>query len=589
MRFATKTTRNVLWAVSLMMGVQLSASGAVTTHELFANNMVLQRDIPIPVYGEGTAGEKVTVQLSGASANATIEGTVGSDGKWMLYLPKQSASAQAHTLKVNDKSFTNVLIGDVWICAGQSNMEGKLSYDENYANALSSFYDNNIRLLQVEIWGSPEKWNNDQPDPRAKQNPSAPDFGPQEHRKIFKPWFVSSSAKQNDVKNFSAVGLVLAREVVKETGVPIGLIQNAMGGTCIESWTPWESFNYPLGQKIVQDYYKLRSEWSGDSTDKTGKPQDEPSILYNSLMHPLTKYGIKGFYWWQGEHNTSDDAGIDLKKASNYRTELPVFIQAMRRQFSNAAPDFPVLLMQLHPYTDGSNPVLGKSVRAEVRAGQYRGTTLLSNVGIAVIHTIPSGGGVKQIHPTNRVEYGMRAAAVALGKWYGKGTKWQPSGYTKMSVDGNKATIDFTPGLKLSTKDSQPPKLFVVMDGAGKFYSATAKIVGDTKIEVSASGVSQIKEVRYAFTDLPSTNLINSNELPVSTFRAIVGEDDHVGLAEQFRVVPQRLSGPARQLPTVLLNGRTMGPTLPGNVSGRATSAAVHAGQGVQITLPHSR
>jgi sialate O-acetylesterase len=588
MRFEGSMMRSAIWVMSLLVGAHLSATAAVTTHELFASNMVLQRDIPIPVYGEGSAGEKVTVQLSGASANATIEGSVGADGKWMLYLPRQSASTQAHTLKVNDKSFTNVLIGDVWICAGQSNMEGKLSYDENYANALSSFYDNNIRLLQVGIWGSPEKWNNDKPDPKAKQNPSAPDYGPQEHRSLLKKWFVSSAAEMGSVKNFSTVGLVLAREVVAATGVPIGLIQNAMGGTCIESWTPWESFNYPLGQKIVQDYYKLRSEWSGDSTDKTGKPQDEPSILYNSLMHPLTKYGIKGFYWWQGEHNTSDDAGIDLKKASNYRTALPVFIQAMRRQFSNAAPDFPVLLMQLHPYTDGSKPVLGKSVRAEVRAGQYRGATALPNVGIAVVHTIAVGGNVP-IHPTNRVEYGMRAAGVALGKWYGKGDKWQPSGYTKMSVDGNIATIDFTPGLKLSTKDNQPPKMFVLMDGAGKFYSATAKIVGDTKIELSASGVSQIKEVRYAFTDLPSTNLINSNDLPVSTFRAIVGEDDPIGLAEQVMVLPQRLSGAARQLPTVLLNGRSMGATPPGSMTGRATSATVQAGLGVQITLPHSR
>jgi sialate O-acetylesterase len=313
---------------------------------------------------------------------------------------------------------------------------------------------------------------------------------------------------------------VLAREIATATGVPIGLMQNAMGGTCIEAWTPQDYFNYPLGKKIVADYYLLRKTWSGQ--DKTGKPQDEPSILYNSLMHPFTKFGIKGFYWWQGEHNTNT-WDYDLKNGDNYRYVLPIFIKAMREKFSNAAKDFPVMIMQIHPY--GNTTQLGQSELAHVRAGQWHASMTVPNVGVSVSHDIQPTG-TETIHPSNREKYAMRAANVVLGKWYGKANPTQPSGMVSTTITGSKAIIECTAGLKLKTKDGQAPKMFVLMDNAGKMHSATATLVGDTKIEVSANGVSSIKEVRYAFSDIPSTNLVNSNDIPLSTFRFIVGETE---------------------------------------------------------------
>lgn len=179
-------------------------------------------------------------------------------------------------------------------------------------------------------------------------------------------------------------------------------------------------------------------------------------------MHPLTKFGIKGLFWWQGEHNASDDVTNywALKNAGYYKDVLPRFIKAMREKCVHSTPDFPVLVMQLHPYGSQSTKV-GQSDIAMVRSAQYLAAVQLPNVGFSVSHDITATG-TDIYHPRNREPYAMRAAKVALGKWYEQGSAWQFSGFTKVSASGNAATIDFTPGFKLSTKDSLAPKMFTV-------------------------------------------------------------------------------------------------------------------------------
>ena len=496
----------ILW--SLLTACSLQA--AVSANPLFDNNMVLQRGMPIPVYGTGTAGESVSVALSGPDANGSVSGLVGEDGRWLVYLPEQTASSKSHTLTVNGKAYSNVLIGDVWICAGQSNMEGSLKNEATFDK--SSLQGLPIRLMRLKVWNNDEKWK------LEKLNPNEPDYGPQETREIFAKW-TAINPTDNNTLGFSTAGIVLAREIQKATGVPVGLIQNAMGGTAIEAWTPREYFNYPLGEKIREDYYYWRSQWSGSSTDKNGKPQDEPAILYNSLMAPLTQFGMRGIYWWQGEHNTSSWS-YDLKSPGNYRIVLPIFIQAMRDKFVHAqSKPLPFLITQLHPYGYATKP--GQSGTADVRAGQYEAYRTMPMIGLGVSHDIPAGGGDKEIHPNNREAYAMRAVAYAVGEWYGHGSGYQPSGYIACAINGNSAVISFTPGLALSTDDGQAPREFVIVDKNNLFKAATATITGPTEVTVTATGINGIKEIRYAFADLPKTNLVNSNGLPVSPFRSI--------------------------------------------------------------------
>ena len=492
-----------------------TALGGVSLHPLFTDNLVLQREVRIPVYGKGTPGDHVKVTLAGPQAAAEAETTVGDDGKWMAFLPAQAAADQPHTLTVNDQTLTNVLIGDVWVCAGQSNMEGKVNSEKDFDQ--STLYGKNIRFAEVKVWHNDEKWDTN------KTNFTAPDRGPQDERPLSTPWTVASAENAAAVGRASCAGMILAREIADGAGVPVGLIQNAMGGTCVEAWTPTPYFETPLGRQIVSDYYELRRAWSGGSQNKTGKPQDEPGVLYNTLMHPITQYAIKGIVWWQGEHNSSS-WDYQLKKAENYAAVFPVFIRAMRERFVNAAPDFPFLIIQLHPYGGRTKP--GESHLAQVRWGQWLASVEQPNCGIGVGHDVVGVGG---IHPSNRSHYATRAARVALGKWYGKGEKWQPSGFVGMDVAGGVATIHFTPGLKLSTDDGKPPSSFVIMDGKGAFHEATARIVGDTTVQVTAAGVDTIREVRYAFADVPETNLVNENGLPVSTFRAVAEEAGAAG------------------------------------------------------------
>lgn len=489
------------------LGLARLSGAAVTARPIFDDNMLLQRNIPIPFFGTGTPGEAVSVSISGPAANASVSGTVDTNGTWLVYLPAQPATAQAHTVTVNGTTYSNVIIGDVWICAGQSNMEGALSSEDGFDN--SSIAGKPIRLLKTRVWYDDEKWTTD-----PKINPTGPDYGPQEERDLFTTWEAVDPADQ-DTQKFSLAGLVLAREIYDATGVPVGLMQNAMGGTCVEAWTPEDCFDYPLGQAIKDSYYALRAARTG-SRDKDGKPQDEPSILYNSLMHHYTKYGVKGFFWWQGEHNCSS-WDEPLKKSTNYRFVLPVFIQAMRDRFVHSGPDtLPFMIIQLHSYN--ANKALGSSEVADVRSAQWAASMSGPEVGLSVSHDIAPQGGTP-IHPSNREDYAMRAAAVVLGKWYGIGSSWQFSGPVSHTVSGNSAVIQFTPGLALSTSDGAAPKKFLIRDQNGTLYTATAAITGPTEITVTApSQANGIRDILYAHEESPSTNLRNSNGLPVSGF-----------------------------------------------------------------------
>ena len=272
-----------LLAVLAIMLIAGSAFAAVKPNPLFSDNAVLQRDIRLPVWGSADAGEKVTVKFQGQEVS-----TVATNGWWMLHLNPLKAGGP-FTMMINDQEIKNVLVGEVWVCSGQSNMAWQLKNASNGAEAVAASKDPMLRLYIVPKMGLPFEL------PKAWKE-SAPETSP----------------------DFSAVGYFFGKSLRKSLGVPVGLIDSSVGGTPAEAWTS-------------RAYLRQHPELNG-----VGRP----SYLYNSMIAPLLPYGIKGAIWYQGESNAG--------RAYAYRSLLPLMIKCWRDNWGEG--DFPFLIVQLAPF-----------------------------------------------------------------------------------------------------------------------------------------------------------------------------------------------------------------------------------------------
>ena len=437
---------------------------AVSLSSLFADNMVLQRNEPIRVFGRADSGEAVTVTLDSNSANTTA----GSDGKWLVELPSMTAGGP-YTLTINSVTLTNVLIGDVWFCSGQSNMQIIMNSDGDSASELPKANYPQMRILRLRT--EFPRGDNTAIDTLIK-------------------W---SAVTPNTVDGFSAIGYYFGKKVHEETGVPIGLIEASRGGTKVEAWTREDTFaGHPIGRAIL-DYY---NDLPNGSPEK--QEQDRPGALFPCFVEPLTPFSMKGVVWYQGEHNTG--------RFIIYNFGLRNMIENWREAFQQ--PDLPFIIIQLPKYG-----VAGKedSEIAALRGIQAEVANDLDNVEYAA--AINEGTGNN--HPPNKRKLGTNTGLVALKKFYGQNIVWSGPRYKSATFTSNSAIIEFdNPGGTLSLANSGA---FRISSGLSNgFVRATATLSWN---KVTVTGVNNPVAVRHAWEDMPTVSLVNAEGLFATPFR----------------------------------------------------------------------
>ena len=464
---------------------------------IISDHMLLQRDMPVRIFGKAQPDEAVSVAFRGQ----TVQTVTDAVGRWEVWLqPLKPGPASEMTIRgANVITVADVLVGDVWVGSGQSNMQWPVGQSDNPDAEIASATFPQIRLFSV---------------PRKTSAVPVEDVDAR--------WIVCSP---ESVKDFSAVLYFFGRELHKDLKVPMGLIHSSWGGTPISSWisgpslvgnyrlepflTYWENVirQYPVNQTLHEQALK---KWE-DNGSQGGRPapplgpghHHEPTTLYNAMIAPLTKYTIKGALWYQGETEAGRAQG------NIYGDALMTLVQDWRRAFGQG--DFAFYWVQLANY--GNALKNGHWMR--VQEGQVKATAL-RNTGVAVINDI---GNPTNIHPTNKQEVGRRLAMLAQNQGA------SPL-YRQFTREGSAIRIWFdNAGTALKTRGGGPVTGFEIAGPDGKYVVATATIEGAT-VRVSSPDVWNPKSVRYAWDYNPDANLTNALGLPASVFRTDENDEE---------------------------------------------------------------
>jgi sialate O-acetylesterase len=444
--------------VGVLFAGARSAHARVAPCEIFSDNAVLQQGIKLPVWGTADDDEKVTVSIGGQAVSTTA-----AQGRWRVELAPLKAGGPM-TLVVegpsNKVEAKNVLVGEVWIAGGQSNMEWKVGQAANADAEIAGSANPQIRLITIP----------------HRQKAAAP------LTDVHGKW---AECGPETVGSFSAVAYFFGRELQKKLGVPVGLISCNVGGTTAERWMSKEAFE---AEPTVADMPRTQKD-KGDFD------------LYNGMLHPLIPYGIRGAIWYQGESN----AGL----AWHYRTLFPAMIKCWRDQWGQG--DFPFLFVQLAPY----NQVKPEGIWAELREAQLMTTARSPNTAMAVITDV---GEERNIHPTKKQPVGERLALAARALAYGEKIEYSGPNYESLTISGPQAIVHFKHvGLGLVAKGEKLTG-FTIAGEDKTFHDAEAKIEGDTVI-VSSPEVAKPVAIRYGWANYPVVNLWNKEGLPASPFR----------------------------------------------------------------------
>lgn len=508
----------VVWVV-LAIG---SAQADVAVSGLFSDHMVLQRDIRLPVWGTASAGEQVAVTLGNRQASTVADAA----GQWQVRLESLPAGGPLEmTIKGNNTLvIKDVLVGEVWVCSGQSNMAFTVSKADNGPQEVAKADQPRIRLLAV-------------PRKPAEQVQTTIDA----------KWQVCSP---ETVGTFSAVGYFFGRELERKLNVPIGLIDSSWGGTPAEVWTPrsvlevhpdLKSILVQSGQTTAVPGQARRAATTpsavaprqagtgGARNAQAGRPATRPAgrtpantsnrprapgVLYNGMIHPLMPYAIRGAIWYQGEANAT--------RAYQYRKLLPTMIRSWREAWGQ--DEFPFLIVQLANYqARQKEPYI--SDWAELREAQLM-TASLPKTGMAVTIDI---GNPKDIHPTNKQEVGRRLSLAARAIAHGEKLAYSGPIYDSMKIEGDRIRLRFKHADGgLAARGGGELTGFAVAGEDRRFVEAKATVDGESVV-VGSDQIGKPVAVRYAWADNPECNLVNGAGLPASPFRT----DDWPGITAQ--------------------------------------------------------
>lgn len=512
-------SRRMLVVAAVAVCVALSVGHAdVTLPAVIGDNMVLQRGVEARVWGMAEPGEKVTVRLCEHEVSAVADAS----GDWQVKLPTMAAGGPFEMTVAGNNTIPvrNVLIGEVWVCSGQSNMAMSVSSSFNAAAEIRAANHPGIRLFSVRR--------------KVSEEPLRDCEG---------AWAVCSP---QTVGGFSAVGYFFGRTLHETLGVPVGLINSSWGGTPAEAWMTvqtleadedlrpilarWEQIlaNYPAA---LERYNTALAAWkteaekareAGNQPPAQPRPPagpdspHRPASLFNGMISPLLPYAIRGAIWYQGESNAG--------RAWQYRKLFPAMIRDWREAWGQG--DFPFLFVQLANYM-AVEPQPANSAWAELREAQTM-TLALPNTGMACIIEV---GEENDIHPRNKQDVGKRLAMAALGTTCGLDIPHSGPMYESMKIEGNRIRISFTHtdgGLK--TPLDAPVNGFAIAGEDRKFYWGNAVIEGDCVV-VSARNVTAPVAVRYGWGNNPVCNLYNGAGLPAVPFRT----DDWPGVTDANR------------------------------------------------------
>lgn len=507
---------------------------------LFTDHAILQRDQPLPVWGIADAGEKITVTFHGQRAATTA----ANDGRWIVLLEPLPADAVGAELVVagkNTVTLSDVLIGEVWLCSGQSNMEftlearpGTWQANSRVNNAAAEIVAANFPLIRhVRIEQTVATASADTVKTSG--------------------WVAASPAT---VGGFTAVGYFFARDLFQKLGVPIGLVHASWGGTPVESWmSPAAIASSPglatINERWTQnlaDYPARKARFDTDiaawtaaeaaaraATPTTAptpiKPSAKPapptplaaflkanpkprpprgagdswtpSGLFNGMINPLLPYALRGAIWYQGESNADH--------AAEYHAQFSAMITAWRAHCGQG--DFPFYWVNLAPYKNSGD----KTARtyAFLREAQTQALTL-PNTGQALAIDI---GNPEDIHPTNKQDVGRRLALLAKNRVYGFTAADTGPTFVRATREGSGLRVTFTHAGDGLVAHDRPAQALEIAGADRVFHPATAKIVRDTLL-VSAPEVKEPVAVRYAWTNAPLANLYNGSGLPAVPFRS---------------------------------------------------------------------
>lgn len=486
------------------------------TPAIIGSNMVLQQNHKNPIWGWDDPGQRVEIDLDGQSHITQAD----ENGYWKVRLAALKASNSPKSMTIKGSStlrYENILVGEVWLCSGQSNMGWSLGQaDDKDIESLGANFPN-LRLISV------------------------PQVGTQEPQSDFKGQWEETTPETAIA--FSAVGYLFGKRLRQILGVPIGLIDNAWGGSACEAWIPrdrleklevarpyveqWKKNeqNYDFAE-IQKAYDEKLLTWEKKATAarKAGEPlpgarprpprnqmtgQHRPANLYNGVLNPIIGYGIRGAIWYQGESNAN--------RAHAYREIFPLMIQSWRDAWGQG--DFSFYWVQLADFQSERDEPISENW-PELREAQTFTLDRLENVGEAVIIDVGEG---RDIHPRNKQTVANRLLRHALAKDYGMDIPHQSPRYANMKIQGNKAVIDFAQvGDGLYCFDRKEPVGFAVCGADEKFVWAKARLLGKDKVEVWSEEIQNPVAVRYAWMNNPVCNLYRKDgsvTLPVTPFR----------------------------------------------------------------------
>ena len=488
----------------IVLGTNLTSIAQIKLPSLVGNNMVLQQNSKINLWGWAAPNEKINIQLGWLTS--TLEITAKPDGTWKTAVETPKGSEKPYTIVLeasNKIILKNVLIGEVWICSGQSNMyfpvgkedktwkTGVVNYEEEIKNANFP----NIRLFTVLTKASPKPLDD-----------------------VTGSW---AECSPESIKNFSAVAYFYGRDLYQNLKIPIGLISSSWGGTKAEAWTAQnvleenpdflsilenDAKNEKTYQEKLEKYYSdLKTERIANNNDLTKsevkKPKKEDNktsyVLYNAMLYPLTNYTIKGAIWYQGESNA--------ESAFLYRSLFPAMVKNWRSDWNQG--DFPFYYVQITPH---------RSQNPDIREAQLFSLKSIPNSGMVVTTDV---GNATNIHPIDKQTVGHRLALIARAKTYNE-NKLVYSGpiYNQMKIKKDRIQLFFDYADSGLIKKGDVLKEFEIAGEDQVFYPADAKIDGKIVV-VSSSKVKKPIAVRFAWKAIPEPNLFNKENLPASPFR----------------------------------------------------------------------
>jgi len=491
-------TSSGIWLSALVLTFSAAVAGVaradVKMPNIFGNHMVLQQGQKNRVWGLADPGEPIVVSID----KQTQKTTAGADGRWMVQLDPLSVGGP-HELSVQGKTtikFTDVLVGEVWICSGQSNMQWSVNASNDPDLERSAARFPKLRMVNIPQVGTQEpQWN------------------------FNGNWQVCTP---ETVGNFSAVGYFFGRQLHQTLDVPVGLINNAWGGSACEAWIRRELLAADPKYKVMLDGWVKNEATFAELSGKSDLNEDQkktlnslrgqmsgnhrPANIYNGVLKSHLGYGIRGAIWYQGESNAG--------RAYQYRDLFPLMIESWRKEWGQG--DFPFYWVQLADFM-AEKPEPAESSWAELREAQTMTMSRLPNTGEAVIIDIGEG---KDIHPKNKVDVGRRLARWALAKDYGVKIAHHSPQFKAMEKQDAKIVLSFEHvdgGWR--PFDVNEPRGFAIAGADKKFVLAKATILKDGRIEVASDQVPAPVAVRYAWADNPVCNMYSQAGLPLTPFR----------------------------------------------------------------------